>query len=283
MYKSEISKKTLFCSLYICKMNKILIAICVCCVFTQHSFSQVKIDTDRPDQTESAVLTPKGFFQAEVGFNFEKDNGLKSLVHPTILWKYGINKRFEFRLITEFVSEETPIIIPAGNKYNSGIAPVQIGGRVALWEEKGILPNTALIFHVGIPGLSSTKFKPPHFAPNFRFSMAHSITENIGLGYNVGAEWDGFDNTAEWIYTFAPGISFCKNWYSYIELFGGFKKNQRAEHSIDGGLAYFTSNNTKIDISAGYGLTESAMDWYTAIGFSFRFAVSKKAITKSIN
>jgi len=95
MYKSEISKKTLFCSLYICKMNKILIAICVCCVFTQHSFSQVKIDTDRPDQTESAVLTPKGFFQAEVGSsenNIRRAIATAEAVAPCVMWIDEIEK-----------------------------------------------------------------------------------------------------------------------------------------------------------------------------------------------
>lgn len=256
-------------------LKKALIAA-ILFLFYFPAFAQERIDTDRPDQTESAVLTPKGFFQAEFGFAMEKDDELNTFLYPSGLLKYGISNRFELRLTTEYISQETPLIIPQGNKYITGLLPVQIGTRIALSEEKGILPKTSLLFHVGIPAFSSSTFKPPHLAPNFRFSMAHSITENIGLGYNVGAEWDGVDNTPEWIYTFAPGINFCKNWYGYIEAFGAFKKNEAPMHSIDGGLAYFLSANTKIDISTGYGFSKNSPDWYTAIGFSFRFNTIRK-------
>lgn len=234
-----------------------------------------KIDTDRPDQTESAFLVPKGFFQGEIGFNIENNKNLKTLVHPTGLWKYGLTKRFELRLITEIISEETSLLIPQGNKFESGLLPVQIGSKIAFWEEKGILPKTSLIFHFGIPALSSSKFKPPHLAPNFRFTMSHSLSNTFGIGYNIGAEWNGIDKTPEWVYTIAPGINIGKNWYGYIEAFGAIKKNEPAQHSFDAGLAYFISNNTKIDISSGFGISKSAPDSYVAIGFSFRTKTTK--------
>lgn len=232
--------------------------------------AQEKIDTDRPDQTESSFLTPKGFFQGEIGFNIENDNNLQTFIHPTGLWKYGISKRFEFRLITEFISTEPKLIDP-NNKYETGLLPIQIGSKISLWEEKGLLPKTSFIFHVGIPTLSSSKFKPPHLAPNFRFTMSHSLSETIGLGYNLGAEWDGIENTPAWVYTIAPGINIGKNWYAYIEAFGAIKKNEPAQHSFDAGLAYFISNNTKIDIGSGFGISKTATDSYVAVGFSFRF------------
>ena len=56
-----------------------------------------RMETDRPDQTESPEIVRKGWMQTEIGFNIEKDNKLTTLVHPTILWKYGLSKRFEFR------------------------------------------------------------------------------------------------------------------------------------------------------------------------------------------
>lgn len=96
------------------------------------------------------------------------------------------------------------------------------------------------------------------------------------MGYNFGAEWDGFDTTPEWIYTIAPGISFCTSWYGYIEAFGSFKKNEPARHNIDGGLAYLISENAKVDVSSGFGISKNAVDHYVAIGFSFRIDTKKK-------
>ena len=41
-----------------------------------------RIDTDRPDQTESAFLVPKKFFQSELGLLKENDANEKLYHHP---------------------------------------------------------------------------------------------------------------------------------------------------------------------------------------------------------
>jgi hypothetical protein len=245
-------------------------------LFLFSTLGQEVIDTDRPDQTESATVIPKKYFQAEVGFNIEEDEKARTIVHPTALWKYGLNNKIEFRLITEIVSDESAAQY-SNDKYKTGLLPVQIGSKISLWEERNFVPKTSLIFHVGIPVFSSPVFKPPHLATNFRFASAHTLAENIGLGYNIGAEWDGGGGPPAWIYTLAPGFSIGKNCYGYLELFGAIKKKQSPEHSLDGGFAYNFSNNSKIDISAGFGISETAVDHYFALGFSFRFDTKKSA------
>jgi hypothetical protein len=233
-----------------------------------------RMETDRPDQTESPYLTKKKYIQVEVGFNYEKNGDLNSLVHPTVLWKYGACSRFEFRLITELVSAETPLLIPAGNEMETGLLPIKIGGKISLWEEKGLLPKTSFIFHIAPSNIGSKKFYTSQWAPNCVFTMQHTLSENIGLGYNLGLEFDGESGSPSWVYTIAPGFNIGKNWYSYIEMFGAVKKNEEPHHAVDGGLAYFFSDNSKIDISSGFSLSDDY--WYTAIGFSFRFNTSKK-------
>lgn len=235
-----------------------------------------RMETDRPDQTEAVYITKHNYLQAEFGFNIEKENKLSTLVLPTMLWKYGLGKKVELRLITEFISAETPLLIPSGNSFLSGLLPVQIGGKVALWEEKGLLPKTSLIAHIGIPKAGSKKFHTARWFPSFRFTMQNSITDNIALGYNLGAEWDGESSTPDWIYTFAPGFNIGKKWYGYAELYGSVRKYEAPAHNVAAGLACYFSDNTKIDFSGSYGLTANATDWYAAIGFSFRLPLYKK-------
>ena len=179
--------------------------------FLSPCFAQTeKIDTDRPDQTESAVLVPKKWVQFEMGFSVQTTNSLENeFQHPTLLSKYGINKRIELRLITTVQTNTYFNVVDKVKQ--TGLAPVEVGAKIALWEEHKFLPKTSLIFHVGIPRLASKNFQADHLAPNFRFTMQHSITKRIGLGYNVGAEWDGVNKEATWIYTFAPGINLSKN------------------------------------------------------------------------
>lgn len=233
-----------------------------------------KIDTDRPDQTESSVTVPQHYFQAELGFNrenlFEKNY---DLIHPTILLKYGL-KKFELRLEATCKSSYEHFI--PDPKWTTGFDPVEIGFKLAFWEEKKLLPKTSLIVHLGIPALSSKSFKPDHLIPSFRFTMQNSITENIAIGYNLGAEWDGYTSIPTWLYTFAPGFNLGEKWYAYIETFGFIRNNEPPQHNLDAGIAYYISNDVKIDISGGMGISETAPKNYFAVGFSFRVKTNRQ-------
>lgn len=241
-----------------------------------HVFSsaQPKMDADRPDQTESAVLTPAGYVQAEFGFDKEneKENNY-NLFYPTALLKYGLSKRFELRFeadLTEIYQQMIP-----NPKITTGIEPVGIGFRTALWEEKKILPKTSLLMNFAIPGLASKPFKADHIAPTIRLAMQNSLTENIGISYNIGAQWDGFSTTPGWLYTLSNGFDVGKKWYVYIEEFGVVQKNEPAQNSMDTGVSYLLNKNTKLDISCGIGFSENVPKNYFAIGGSFRFKAKK--------
>ena len=233
------------------------------------------IDTDRPDQTESAFLVPKNWLQFEAGFNFQKNSiDEKEFLTPTLLSKYGLSKRIEIRLITTIKTNST-LQIPFGTTNVTGLDVTEIGAKIALFEERNYLPKTSFIFHLGIPAFSSAKFKPDRIAPNFRFTMQHSLSENTAIGYNLGCEWDGISRNPVYIYTITLGHNFEQKWYGYIEAFGGLKKELTAEHNLDGGIAYYISNNCKVDISSGFGLTHTAPRWYIALGGSVKFSLAK--------
>ncbi len=237
------------------------------CVFSS-AFAQLeKIDTDRPDQTESAVLTPKKWIQLEMGFIIQHNSKLENeFLLPTLLSKYGISKRIECRLITTY-----NCIKAMGINNITGLSPIELGSRIALTEEKKWMPKISLLLHLAIPGLSSKNFKINKAAPKFRFSMQHTLTDQIGLGYNLGAEWDGYNNQPTLIYTFAPGFNLNEKWYGYFEAYGFISRAETAQHNLDGGIAYYVNDNTKLDISSGFGISKTAPDWYFAIGASIRF------------
>lgn len=232
------------------------------------SFAQERIDTDRPDQTESAFTVPKKYFQGEFGFGKENFDGHSyNLIYPTFLLKYGVSNRVELRLEGNFLSEYVHLI--PNPKTTTNLEPIEIGTKVSLFEEKGLLPKTSLIAHVGLPFAGSNVDRTQRLFPSFRFTCQNSITEKIGLGYNVGAEWDGYHNQPAWLYTFSPNFSIGKKWYAYVEAFG-FCEQKLWQHNLDGGIAYYISNDTKIDLSGGFGVGRSILKNYFAIGFSFR-------------
>jgi len=230
-----------------------------------------KIDTDRPDQTESPFTIPKKYVQFELGLNMERINaGETEFLLPTILSKYGLTKRIELRLITTV--KRFPVIRSSFSKqYEAGLEPVELGAKIALAEEKKWLPKTSLIFHFAMPPGASNNLRPDRIAPNFRFTMQNTISEKMGIAYNIGAEWDGYSNRPAWIYTLSPGFNLGEKWYAYAEVFGSFAKEMSPQHNIDGGLAYYVSTDLKIDISSGFGISANAPSRYLAVGASVRF------------
>jgi hypothetical protein len=242
-----------------------LLFICLFTISFAKAQEKEPIETDRPDQTETPAIVPKGMFQMENGFSFEKAaRNSESFVVPSSLLKYGFNGKFEFRLIAEFSTDQT------NGTTISGLSPILVGFKVAICEEKGILPKTSLIGHLSIPDLASDKLKATFYAPMFRFTMQHTLTDKINLGYNLGAEWDGETPEPTFIYTLTSGFSLSEKMGCYAEVYGFAPQKDKADHRFDAGFTYLLSNNFMIDASGGFGITENAPDYFTALGFSFR-------------
>lgn len=232
--------------------------------------AQEKIITDRPDATEAAIITPLHYFQMEFGFGKE-DYGDKNydIIHPTYLLKYGLAKNFELRLENTLITNHQRLTPKSVNA--TGFTPLEIGFRTALFNQKKFIPTTALIVHTAIPAFASCEFKAEHIAPAIVLSMEHEITKTYEIGYNLGAEWDGFSTQPYWTYTFSNEFELSEKWETYIELYGSIKRNEHPENNIDGGFGYYVNNNIKLDAYAGFGISKSASDYIVGAGISFRF------------
>ncbi|MEI7736406.1 MAG: transporter [Ferruginibacter sp.] len=251
--------------------------------FQQQVFSQQgPIETDRPDQTESPSIVPKKWIQMETGFTKQADRYQPSFTrvywfhHPTLLTKYGVGKRFELRLITELSTykekDDTRVY------YKTGISAVELGGKLNLCKEKGWRPKTSLIAHYEF-GHLRTLFHDTIDGLNFRFTMQHTLSSKLSLGYNLGMRWELFKYyPPAFVYTFAPGYSISEKWYAYVEAFGSIWKDSSPENNIAGGAAFNVNDNFKIDASGGIGISKEAPAYYFSLGASIRFKTSKSLL-----
>jgi hypothetical protein len=230
------------------------------------------IATDRPDQTECPFIVPKGYLQAEHGLVYEKINKTsRAMTHPSILWKYGISDNLEFRLITEVVSEK------GLTKPITGLTPIVFGFKTRIAEEQGILPQVSFIGHLSIPNWASKALKTNYYAPSFRFTMQHMLSNKLAFAYNLGAEWDGETPNSTFIYTLTTGYSMTEKLGAYLEFYGFAPQNQSTDHRFDGGLTYLINPNLMLDISGGLGLTDNAPNSFISVGFSYRFKIKSES------
>jgi hypothetical protein len=60
---------------------------------------------------------------------------------------------------------------------------------------------------------------------------------------------------------------------AYVEFYGFVSQIGKADHRFDLGLTYLFNPNHQLDISGGFGLSETSPSYYFSLGYSFRFKI----------
>lgn len=178
----------------------------------------------------------------------------------------GCEKNFELRYISEFNLSNSNI------QFNNEA----LGFKISLFEEKGILPKTALIAHYHLNDLKrdNAEFnRTPHSVADFVFTSQNSLSNTISIGYNYGVEFHS-NGKHEGIIRVAPGVAIGNNFYFYTEAFGRFPTLSKEHVWVDAGIAYYFNEDLKIDFSSGRSVM-NAGEHYIAVGISFRKSLKK--------
>jgi hypothetical protein len=228
--------------------------------------------TDRPDATESPSAVPKGFLQVETGAFYEsyEENNFKTedLTLNTLLVRYGLFSNLELRLGYNYTDRKTKF---NGNETGSvtSFSPLLLGFKTTISQEKGAMPEIGFLGHLNLPFSVKKELRPENTGVDFRFSFAHTLNEKSSLSYNIGAAWESNNPVAAYLYTIAYGYSLTNKFGAYIELYGDFPENNKANHLWDAGLTYLLSNNVQLDATVGSSITKG-QDILLSAGISFR-------------
>lgn len=229
--------------------------------------------TDRPDQTESPTVVPKGFLQVETGSFYESLEiaGIQEerWVFNTSLLRYGLLENVELRLGWDYEEIATTINDVSLDNVLNGLSPLLLGTKIAIAQEKSGWPEVGFIGHLFLPFSASSDFKPETTGADFRFAFSHTLNERSNISYNLGGEWGDDAAQIAYIYTIAYGYSITDNFGVYAELYGDLPENSSANHLWDAGITYLLSANVQLDATIGSGITDS-QDILLSAGLSFR-------------
>jgi hypothetical protein len=231
------------------------------------SAQEAELVTDRPDQTESAVVVPVGSVQIETGVLYVNDYYRWTFSLPTTLLRVGVMDDLELRFTGEYVHDKYQLGFT--DYVDQGIAGVSAGAKIAITEESGFIPAAAFIGHLSLP-VGSPAFRPKYVAPDFRFAFSHALGDGFSVAANLGGEWDGDGGSGAGIYTFTLAFDLWEDWGGYIEAFGSMWGDSRPSHLLDGGVTILTAPNFQFDASFALPFTERGPDYYANIGFSWR-------------
>lgn len=220
--------------------------------------------TDRPDQTESAVVVPLHSLQIETGYTHTNIGDFSTDELPGTLFRYGLHERIELRFaITGWIFDDA--------SDESGFGDSEAGVKVRLLDESGMIPEAAVLAGVTLP-TGEDGFTSDEADPRIRLACAHTISDRLALGYNIAAEWNTIADETELTvpYTCGLGIGLDDRFGTYIEFFGEFPEEGDSSHLFNTGLTYSILKNLQADIEGGFGLNDEAPDWFAGAGLSVR-------------
>lgn len=232
-----------------------------------HAAFSEEIVTDRPDATESSSVVQPGYVQVELGWLHSKNGGAEIDQVPQTLIRIGLDERMEARLgWVGYVNGHA-------SASAEGIGDGELGAKLYLAEENGLMPETALLGSITLPW-GDSDVSNDDIDPDIRLCFSHTLSETFSLGYNLGAEWDT-DHDLEprsFVYTVALGAALTDSLGAYVESFGDIGIGASDDtHSLDGGFTYLLQENLQLDILGGFGLSDDADDWFVGTGISYRY------------
>ena len=231
------------------------------------SAQSAEMVTDRPDQTESATVVPRGLVQVETGYLFARDGGMDGYAVPGTLARIGLGGRTELRI------GHAGIVGGAGRR---GAGDSELGAKINLIERAdGWRPELALLGGLSLPtgdhGLSSDGTDPL-----FLFAFAHEFRPGLSLGYNGGTAWESSaaqqDRDVFIVYSLALGVRLTDRLGTFLELFGDRQVTGplATSASMDGGLTLLLTDIVQLDVYVGSGLRGPTSDLFAGTGLSFR-------------
>lgn len=242
--------------------------------FSMNGFDLVaqEMITDRPDQTESSSTVFKGSFQIEsgllLGFSDESKSSVRTILAPTTLFRVGLTRGIELRVVTQYEQlhfEKKDFDV-------KGFADLEVGTKIQLLRPTdGRNIEVAFLTHLIIPSGSSGLTNDAYGSVN-KLAISHTLTENLGLGYNVGYNYLG-EGQGDLTYSMALGLGMTSRLSVYAEAYGEVIDMSDNELNMDMGLTYLVKENVQLDWSFGTGINHEMN--YMSVGVSWNIRKSE--------
>jgi len=222
------------------------------------------IDPGRPDQTTGTSVVQKHLVQLEGGLRYQKGRSSRTYNYPTLTVRYGLLDRVELRVGTGLEAS-----VPTSSRQPQwGIGAPEVGTRVYLWDEKGVLPQAAFTATATLPVGQKKELRPTSPEARLRLGLSNSLTDDLTLTYTYGYGWVQNDTEQKYAIKLAARLS--KRFSLYGEAFGTTETRSRPDNETDMGLLWLVRSNLQLDIAAGTGLSSAAPSFFITTGASIR-------------
>lgn len=242
--------------------------------------------TDRPDFTESTDAVPLGYSQLEAGYTFTYDregsDRVREHTAPELLLRIGIVENFELRIgwegyswtDTQFEGETRGGRRITREDTSNGAQDLSLGFKYKFVEQDGKIPHFGVIGAITVPS-GSEGISSGDVYPEVVFLWAYDVNDRLAIAGNVGVALPN-DIHGRFVQTSASlstAFALTDELGTYLEYFGFYPNAEHSDaaHSVNAGFTYLINNDFQIDWRIGLGINEEADDFFTGVGFAWRF------------
>jgi hypothetical protein len=224
---------------------------------------------DRPDQTESAFIVPKGYFQFEDGFIYENEtSNMQNISFSSMLLRYGLFENMELRFANEY--NKTKV---AGLNDVKGFSPFSVGAKIHVNKEKGWIPQIAFLGHINIAKTGVKNYMQDYHSTQMALTFNHTMNDSWSIGYSIGVEFPSDVNYSIGTYTLVSGFAITEKVGAFIEVYGDFSKYMNADNKVNAGVTYLLAPSFQVDFAGGFGLSEYSAENYYTLGLIYLFKI----------
>ena len=216
------------------------------------SFVFSQITTDRPDQTESAVVLPTGQIQIESGISIEDSQS-----NINTLFRIGIIEGIEIRLNSNYLINDELSFMK-----KSSFSDFEVGAKFKIFNKTSNNMKVAFLSHLSIPTAREV-FSNNVYGLLSRVNVSHDLNNESQIGYNIG--YNKFEKMdGQFIYTIVYGRNL-GSFGVFFEIFGD-ESRDNSNINFDSGITYLLDDKKQLDLSIGKGLNSDM--FYVSGGIS---------------
>lgn len=238
------------------------------------AYAQEKVGflADRPGESTGPEVLPLHRVQWETGVGFSHTFGIDEFTLNNTLIRYGLTRFAEIRVGIDILHTRQQ----TGNGWRTSVSALTIGTKIKVLEGTGWKPSVSAMVEMSCPHIGSKDNTPDHLAPSLYMLFNNDATDWLGIGYAIGAEWDGSDPAPAtfWALTlsFNPidrlGI-FVESYNRYFQAKNSLL-NSYGEYSIDFGVAYMVHRKVQLDVAANLNLQKPSKYYAVSAGVAWQ-------------
>jgi Putative MetA-pathway of phenol degradation len=236
------------------------------------------LDADRPHFPEAATAVGKGRIVLESGYTFSEKGASYSQSFPEALLRVGVFADwFELRIGQSVLDQDR--LGPGGDGSAFGATDLYLGAKVALTEQRGLLPAIAVIPQMTVP-TGGRAVTADRVLPGLNVDGAWEVIDDLFNVEFVIATNQVADDIHHAHVEVATGLTGVLHVSRALEVFvewdaaypsGSDRPGAGPRHSAVGGLVYFVSKDVVVDLRVGTGLSARAPELLVGAGFAVRY------------